>query len=143
MLDMKTGAWSSLPCMQEARAELHPCAFRGLLYLCGKGSALIETFDPEAWVFRPFSFTLPEKYSACITVVDCCHLLVISEHYASWWAEETGLLTKVSLLQHEKRVVTCTMTPVLDQVNDLVYFANEEACFSIKLDGSETSLVGR
>lgn len=143
MLDMKTGTWSSLPCMQEARAELHPCEFRGLLYLCGKGSALIEVFNPETWVFLPLSFILPEKFSACITVVDRCHLLVISEHYASWWAEEAGLLTQVSLSQHEKRIVTCTMTPVLDQVNDLVYFANEETCFSIRLDGSEASLVGR
>ena len=137
---MRTGIWTALPCMQEARAEFHPCEHQGLLYLCGNGSALIETFNPEACVFLPHTSTLPEKYSACITVVERNELLVISAHYLCRCTEVGQQMHKS---QHPDCTLTCNLAPVLDSVNSLVYFIYEEACFSLNLDTCEKSLVSR
>lgn len=97
----------------------------------------METFDPSNNVFLDFEITLPEA-GLCLIFQEREQLVVLSGKYVTRWrAGESGDLVRCSQALHPDIGVFCTMAPVVDQVNGLVYIADMSVCYSVKLDGSE------
>ena len=61
--------WTNLPNMREARGYFNPCLFSGIIYLCGRGSQVMEAFSPERDDFlRNVQVPVPENEYCCLYV---------------------------------------------------------------------------
>lgn len=122
--------------MQEGRCTFNPIELRGLLYMCGRTSNSIETFDPETRHFLSLFPGLPES-TPCILVVENDELLVVSWKSATRWCVKEEGLVQVWKGNHAAIRVDCNMAPVVDYINRVVYISQAGTCCSFNFEGSE------
>lgn len=106
--------WRDLPNMQEARCDFNPCQYYSLLYLCGYGSYLLETFDPATSTFEALPVSLPEEYRACCVFEEQGQLVAISDQFVTRWRSGPQGLLQLSHTQHSEYEIFCNMAPVVD-----------------------------
>lgn len=139
---LKSKTWEALPKMRVGRCYFNPCEWNELLYLCGKGSTVIETFSPETLSFQVLKARLPERTSACCVFVDGEELVVLSNRYVTRWGpSEEREMAQLSESQHAKTEMWCVMAPWLDTKEGVVYYSSRKGCFQVKVDGSDWRLV--
>ena len=139
---LKNKTWEVLPKMRVGRCYFNPCEWNELLYLCGKGSTVIETFSAETQSFQVLKARLPERNSSCCVFVEGGELVVLSNRYMTRWGHSEGReLTQLSESQHPKIEMWCIMAPWLDSVEGTVYYTSRNGCFRVKVDGSDWRLV--
>jgi hypothetical protein len=128
--------------MRVGRSYFNPCEWNGLLYLCGKGSTIIETFNIDTSTFQVQKARLPERNSSCCVFIESGDLVVLSNRYMTRWSlGEARVLTQLAETQHPKIEMWCVMSPLLDAAQGVIYYTSRKGCFRVKIDGSDWQLI--
>lgn len=91
--------WKLLPSMKKPRSHFNPCLFNRHVYLCGRGSKLVETFSPQTDSFLPFQLLLPEANKGCCLYVHNDLLVVRTAHNIyKFEAEQPGQIIQQTQL---------------------------------------------
>lgn len=90
-----SGSWQRLPYMPTERAFFQPCASSHLIFLCGGGSNIVESFDPASQVYTQLPLVLPESSRNHLSVWSDNCLVVVSQTSVVRW---TGA---AQVTQHE------------------------------------------
>ena len=130
--------------MKGERGHFNPCDFKGLVYLCGYGTVLFETFDPQTVSFFVLTARLSDPHSACCLYVDKDQLVVLCDDSTIRYSQGQGhQLLQVSKTQHRHSTVTCNMPPVVELSSGCVYIADKGVCYCITLNGVENREVAK
>lgn len=143
MLRLGESSWRSIGEMNETRYCFNPCLYRGLIWLCGYGSTLIEALDPDTNEYlspAPVA-QLPESHFCCTAEHDDC-LLVVSYGYTSRFKLEGRTLVKLEERRESvSRTVWQNSNPRV--MNGSVYFSENNAWYAVNIkDGSLTKFKG-
>jgi len=79
--------WQRLPYMPTERAFFQPCVSSSLIFLCGGGSNLVESFDPTLQVYTQHPLVLPESTRNHLAVWKDEALIVISQTSVVRWRD--------------------------------------------------------
>ena len=140
-IPMQEKQWRDLPSMQEARCDFNPCEYQSLLYLCGYGSCLLETFDPVTSVFATLSVHTPEEYRSCCVFEEQGQLVVISDQYVTHWRRGSQGLLQVASTPHSEYEMFCNMAPLVDSVSGRICISFYRCIYSVEFDGSERKAI--
>lgn len=114
--------------MKAGRYGFNPCEFRLWIYLCGKGSGLIEAFSPHTEEFLPLEVSLPEDSYSCLFVHN--NLLVVhSDNFVSTFKQG---IQPHDLVQYSQVKTSGTMSKRPNSQPVLYYASN---VFSIMQKG--------
>ena len=136
---VETRVWEAQPDMTQARAYFNPCVFSDCIYLCGKGSSLLEAFHPQQSVYTTVDTQLPVAQECCLYIYR--NTLIVRSfdwiaHYKLEGSEQrVAMRTAETLgcLKHQSSL------PVVDQLNGLVYIVRVGKCYTIV---AETGVKG-
>lgn len=141
ILAIEFAEYQQLSDMREARSYVALSQYGSVLYICGQGSYQLEVFDPDANSFLNISIELPEAEPSFL-FVDNGHLVVLSQKYlVRYQRKEDDSLEQLSLTQHRDLSLSSNMQPVVDSVNARVLVVAFDSCYSIQVDGSESTLA--
>ena len=86
--------------MRQGRGLFSPCELHEVIYLCGRGSSLMEAFDTTTLSFLPYQIELPED-SAWILFIEQSQLVVLGTNYVLRWEDGEGRRLQLSSeMQH-------------------------------------------
>lgn len=138
-IDLKSHncTWEALPDMREGRDCFNPCQFKGFVYVCGRGSQLVEAFSPQTDSFLPFPLQIPEN-SRCCLYVHNSFLVVQSEAYITKFAAgEAGKLVPHSQVRSTARVSNYSNSqPVVDPTLGILFIFQKDKVLSIMMETS-------
>ena len=80
-------SWQRLPYMPTERAFFQPCVSASLIFLCGGGSNLVESFDPASQVYTQLPLVLPESTRNHLAVWKDGALVIISQTSIVRWTD--------------------------------------------------------
>jgi len=118
--------------MSQARAYFNPCVFSDLIFLCGKGSSLLEAFHPRQSLFTVVDTKLSIAEECCLYIYKN-ELIVRSLDWAAHYSLQVEGVTRVALgssVQVES-VKHQSSLPVVDELNGLVYIVRLGKCYTL------------
>lgn len=141
---LQNGHWLALPSMNNPRSGFHPCAYQQTLYLCGYSSNSVEGFSLVDYSFFPLQIRLPEENTQCCLLIQDSHLIILTCKYAVRCdIGPNHQLTLAATASHSPCLTGSRTPPVVDSINGLVYICRGDTCFSVKLDGRDSRVIGK
>lgn len=131
---VETQTWVAQPDMTQARAYFNPCVFSDCIYICGKGSFLLEAFHPQQSRYTTLDTQLPVAQECCLYIYR--NTLIVRSydwiaHYQLEGSESRVALQTVEALDCLKHQ---SSLPVVDQLNGLVYIVRVGKCYAMVAD---------
>lgn len=107
--------------MKAGRTGFNPCLFNGRVYVCRRGSKLVEAFSPQTNNFIPLHFQLSEPEYCCLFVLNSLLVVHSTNYISKFTAGQAGQLIKHSKVRATPVGKYSNAQPVVNPTRGLFY----------------------